>query len=114
MGGGDVRASHQRIDNLIAMVDHNGLQIDGACDEVMCLGEVGAKFRAFGWTVIKVDGHDVAALLDAFDRAQAVSGSRWFLCAPRSKAGACRSWRTTPTGTAKLLTQNKPPVPSMN
>lgn len=68
-------ASHQRIDNLIAMVDHNGLQIDGACDEVMCLGEVGAKFRAFGWTVIEVDGHDVAALLDAFDRAQAVSGS---------------------------------------
>ena len=44
-------AAHERLDNLVAIVDHNGLQIDGACTEVMCLGTVAAKFSAFDWHV---------------------------------------------------------------
>jgi transketolase len=55
-------AAHQGLDNLVAIVDYNGLQIDGACNEVMCLGEVEAKFAAFGWKTFSVDGHDVAAI----------------------------------------------------
>jgi transketolase len=55
-------AAHHRLDNIIAVVDHNGLQIDGACSDVMDLGEVASKFAAFGWNVVTVDGHDIEAL----------------------------------------------------
>ncbi|MDP2401210.1 MAG: transketolase [Actinomycetota bacterium] len=55
-------AAHHALDNIIAIVDHNGLQIDGACSDVMDLGEVASKFAAFGWNVVTVDGHDIEAL----------------------------------------------------
>lgn len=58
-------AAHHSLGNLVAIVDHNGLQIDGACEDVMDLGEIEEKFSAFGWMVIQVDGHDVDALLRA-------------------------------------------------
>ena len=64
-------AAHQGLGNLVAIVDHNGLQIDGACTEVMCLGTVAAKFAAFDWHTIEIDGHDVDALLTAFAAAKA-------------------------------------------
>jgi len=67
-------AAHEGLNNLVAIVDHNGLQIDGACAEVMCLGAVAAKFTAFDWFAIEVDGHDVAALLAAFNAAKAYQG----------------------------------------
>ena len=51
-------SSHYKLDNLIAIVDHNGLQIDGSNDEVMTVNPIGDKFRAFGWNVIEIDGHD--------------------------------------------------------
>ncbi|TLM65357.1 MAG: transketolase, partial [Actinobacteria bacterium] len=68
-------APHHDVTNLVAIVDHNGLQIDGACCDVMHLGEIEEKFRAFGWRVIVVNGHDVAALLHAFDDASRVQGA---------------------------------------
>jgi transketolase len=55
-------AAHHSLDNLTAIVDENGLQIDGACNEVMCLGGLAGKFAAFGWDAHTVDGHDVEAL----------------------------------------------------
>lgn len=58
-------AVHHGLDNVVAIVDHNGLQIDGACADVMCLGEVAEKLAAFGWEVREVGGHDVPELLDA-------------------------------------------------
>ena len=58
-------ASQWGLDNLVAIVDHNGLQIDGACSEVVCVGDVADKFRAFGWEASEVDGHDIDALLRA-------------------------------------------------
>ena len=64
-------AAHEGLNNLVAIVDHNGLQIDGACNEVMCLGTVADKFRAFNWHVIEVDGHDVEALHAALLAAKA-------------------------------------------
>lgn len=60
-------APHYGLDNVTAIVDHNGLQIDGACDSVMCLRDVAEKFSAFGWEVRRADGHDVAELLDALE-----------------------------------------------
>jgi transketolase len=69
-------AAHQSIGNLTAVVDANKLQIDGACDVVMCLGEIASKFKAFGWEAIEVDGNDVTALADAFDEAAAIGSAR--------------------------------------
>ena len=58
-------ADHYRLSHLIAFVDHNGLQIDGACAEVMGVDPVDDKFAAFGWDVQNVDGHDFNAIADA-------------------------------------------------
>ncbi|MFZ0500504.1 MAG: transketolase [Steroidobacteraceae bacterium] len=58
-------ASHYRLDNLIAVVDHNGLQITGPTREVCSNGPLDMKFSAFGWSVVTVDGHD----LDELERA---------------------------------------------
>lgn len=57
-------AAHHGLGNLVAIVDDNGLQIDGACNEVMCLGGIAQKFTAFGWRAFECDGHDVEALHD--------------------------------------------------
>lgn len=67
-------AAKFKADNLIAIVDYNRVQLDGTTDEIMPLGDLAAKFAAFGWEVLECDGHDVAALSDAIDQAKAVQG----------------------------------------
>jgi len=67
-------SAHHGLDNLVAIVDLNGLQIDGPTCEVMDLGNVPEKFAAFGWTVMTCDGHAVAELYDALTRAKAHVG----------------------------------------
>ena len=67
-------AAHYQLDNLCAIIDHNGLQIDGANEDVMALGDIAAKFRAFGFEVFGVDGHDIEALQTVFAKAQGVQG----------------------------------------
>lgn len=62
-------ASHYKTGNLVAIVDRNGLQIDGPTETVMALGDVAAKFRSFGWNVQEIDGHDHAAILAALQAA---------------------------------------------
>lgn len=64
-------AAHKGLDNLIAIIDHNGLQIDGRVSDVCSLESLSDKLRAFGWDVSEVDGHDVAALIDALSSAKA-------------------------------------------
>ena len=58
-------AAHYELDNLTAIVDHNTLQITGRTREVLSNEPLDEKFKAFGWAVRKVDGHDVAALTEA-------------------------------------------------
>jgi len=58
-------AAHFKLDNLVALVDCNGFQLSGATDEVMPLGDLEGKIRAFGWEVERVDGHDARALCGA-------------------------------------------------
>ncbi len=65
-------AAHYKLGNLIAVIDFNGLQIDGKNDDVMAVKPVDKKFESFGWHVILVDGHDMAAILDAFAKAREV------------------------------------------
>ena len=67
-------AAKYGLDNLCAVVDVNGLQIDGATKDVMPSEPLDKKFEAFNWNVIKVDGHDYDALLKAFDDAKACKG----------------------------------------
>ena len=67
-------AGHYHLDNLIAFVDHNGLQIDGPNDQVMTVNPIADKFAAFGWNVIAIDGHDLEAISDAVDAAKAQKG----------------------------------------
>ncbi|MNT86494.1 Transketolase 1 [compost metagenome] len=52
-------------------MDRNGLQIDGPTEKVMALGDVATKFRAFGWNVLEIDGHDFGQILEALDKAKA-------------------------------------------
>ena len=58
--------------NLIAIVDHNGVQLDGTNDEIMPVGDLAAKFRSFGWESLSCDGHDVSAISDAIDQAKLI------------------------------------------
>lgn len=67
-------ATHYKLDNVTAVLDLNGLQIDGTTDSVMCSNPLTEKWRSFCWHVIEVDGHDVDALLAAFAEAKQVKG----------------------------------------
>lgn len=58
------------LNNLIAILDHNGVQLDGTVDDIMPLGDIAAKFRAFGWNVVCANGHDLRDLDAAFEQAK--------------------------------------------
>jgi transketolase len=60
-------AAHHKLDNLTAVIDRNGLQITGRTESVSGLGDLAARWTAFGWDVHEVDGHDVLALTEALD-----------------------------------------------
>ena len=64
-------AAHRKLDNLVAIVDRNGLQIDGRTCDVCDPGDLGSKFAAFGWDVDEVDGHDLDALVAVLGAAKA-------------------------------------------
>ena len=67
-------AGFYKTDNLIAFVDNNNLQLDGSLEEVMSPYPIGDKFKAFGWNVIEIDGHDVEQIADAVELASVVTG----------------------------------------
>jgi len=67
-------ASHYSLDNLCAVIDNNGFQIDGAVNRVMNIYPIAEKFSAFGWNVYEVDGHDFIQLIEAFNRAKTAKG----------------------------------------
>ncbi len=67
-------ASHFKLDNLIAIVDRNGLQIDGSTEEIMALEPLAEKWKAFGWEVIEVNGLNLSELLLGFERSKSIIG----------------------------------------
>ena len=67
-------AAHYKLDNLTAFIDVNGLQIDGPTKEVMNTDPVDEKFKAFGWNVITIDGHDLDAIENAVNSAKECKG----------------------------------------
>ena len=78
-------AAKYHLDNLCAVVDVNGLQIDGATKDVMPSEPLDQKFAAFNWNVIHVDGHDYDALIAAFEAAAACKGKPTVLIAKTTK-----------------------------
>jgi len=65
-------SAHYKLDNLTAVIDRNGLQIDGPTETVMSIEPLAAKWQAFGWHVINVNGHDIKALIRAFEEGKRV------------------------------------------
>jgi transketolase len=67
-------AAHYKLDNLCILVDNNGLQIDGPVAKVMGVEPIADKWRAFGWDVQDIDGHDMTQIVAALDKAETVKG----------------------------------------
>ena len=67
-------ASHYKLDNVCGIVDYNKFQIDGRIEEVKGLEPLKDKWEAFGWEVLEIDGHNVAEVMDAYDKAEAIKG----------------------------------------
>ena len=67
-------AAKYKLDNLVAVCDRNFIQIDGRTEDVMPLGDLAEKYRAFGWHAIEADGHDYAAIMRALDEARETKG----------------------------------------
>lgn len=65
-------AAHYRLDNLTVIQDYNGFQIDGANEEVMSIGPLADKWRAFGWHVLEIDGHNMSEIVDALSATQRI------------------------------------------
>jgi transketolase len=67
-------AAARKVDNLISTVDYNGQQIDGPVDEVLSLGDLKAKWEAFGWHVLEMNGNDMESILTVMAEAKAATG----------------------------------------
>ncbi len=78
-------AAHYRLDNLCALVDANMLQIDGEVAKVMNVAPIADKFRAFGWHALEIDGHNMAAIIAALDKAENLKGKPTLIVATTVK-----------------------------
>jgi len=78
-------AGHYRLDNLVAIIDQNHLQIDGPVETVLNVFPLADKYRAFGWDVIEVDGHDMTDLTNAFESAATVKNKPTLILAETVK-----------------------------
>ena len=78
-------AAHYKLDNLCAFVDWNGLQIDGANDDVMTVKPIDEKFKAFGWNVLMIDGHNFTEIFEALDSARQFKGKPTVIVAKTHK-----------------------------
>lgn len=72
--GAAMSAAHYKLDNLTAILDHNGLQIDGPNNEIMNIEPIEDKWKAFGWYTIRINGHDMQQIIDAMEKAKEIKG----------------------------------------
>ncbi|MEG3029410.1 MAG: transketolase [Oscillospiraceae bacterium] len=72
-------AAHYKLDNLVAVVDNNNLQIDGKVSDVMSVYPIDGKFASFGWNVATCDAHDFESLNDAFEKTNEKNGKPWVI-----------------------------------
>ena len=71
---GAMFGAHHKVDSLVAIVDYNGIQLDGFVKDIMEVAPLTAKWRAFGWHTIELDGHNIAVLQSAFKEAEETKG----------------------------------------
>ncbi|MFT7298981.1 MAG: transketolase, partial [Sphingobacteriales bacterium] len=67
-------AAHQKIDNLISTIDYNGRQIDGDVDDILTLGDLEGKWKAFGWEVLKAEGNNMESIVNTLNHAKTLTG----------------------------------------
>ncbi|MCK4259711.1 MAG: transketolase [Halanaerobiales bacterium] len=67
-------AAHYKLDNLVAILDYNGVQLVGRTSEIMDVSPASDKFKAFGWHVLEIDGHDMEAVVNALKEAKSYTG----------------------------------------
>lgn len=84
---GAAAAAHFGIPNLTAVVDYNHLQTDGTTEEVMDTGDVRAKFEAFGWDSVEIDGHDMGAIVEALQRSRTLRKPAAIVCQTKKGRG---------------------------
>ncbi|MCF7849610.1 MAG: transketolase [Kiritimatiellales bacterium] len=82
-------AAHNKLDNLVAVLDYNKLQIDGFTADILGLEPLTDKWKAFGWEVFEIDGHDWDEVCDALQKAIAVKGKPAMIVAHTIKAKGC-------------------------
>ena len=73
-------ASHNKVDNLIATIDYNGQQIDGSTEKVLSLGNLKAKFEAFDWEVVEMNGNDMDEVVAGLDKAKSLTSKGKPIC----------------------------------
>lgn len=78
-------ASHYKIDNLTAFIDRNKMQIDGPTEQVMSLEPLADKWKAFGWNVLEINGHDMRQILEACEKAKQTTGKPSVIIANTTK-----------------------------
>jgi transketolase len=84
---GAAAAAHYEVPNLTAIVDYNHLQTDGTTEEVMDTGDVRAKFEAFGWDAVEIDGHDMGAIVEALQRSRGLRRPAAIVCQTKKGRG---------------------------
>jgi transketolase len=80
-------SSHFEVENLTAIVDYNHLQTDGTTEEVMDVGDVRAKFEAFDWDAVEIDGHDTQQVVEALERSRTLDRPAAIVCQTRKGRG---------------------------
>jgi transketolase len=84
---GAAAAAHFEVPNLTAIVDYNHLQTDGTTEEVQDTGDVRAKFEAFGWDSVEIDGHDMGAISEALERSRTLRKPAAIVCQTKKGRG---------------------------
>ena len=71
---GVMLAGKYKLDNLVAIMDRNNIQIDGFTEDIMPLNDLSAKYESFNWHVIEIDGHNMQEIIDSFEKAKTLLG----------------------------------------
>jgi transketolase len=100
-------ASHFKLDNITAIVDNNGIQLDGWNKDIMNLEPFNKKWAAFGWHVIEVDGHNIVQLIDAFNKAKQIKGQPTMIIAHTIKGKGVSFMENNPEFHGKAPTQEQ-------
>ncbi|MBI4377614.1 MAG: transketolase [Nitrospinae bacterium] len=98
-------AHKYKLDNLTAIVDYNGLQLDGKTEDIMPLEPLGDKWKAFGWNTIEIDGHNIKDILTAIDKAKSARGCPTVIIAHTVKGKGVSFMENNPDWHGKPLTK---------